>query len=304
MQLVPWAHPNSAGFVSRGWHSPPTGKPVLHFLHGNGFCTRSYEPLLELLSVHFDLWLCDLQGHGESDHGGRFLGWNRNAELALEAFEAHRGVFGDVPVHACGHSFGGVLTSLILASHPHVFQRAVLLDPVLFPLALVGLRKSLSLLGIRRNPMADSARARRQHWPNRDAAYGALHGRGIFRGWEETAFRAHIDHALAAHEGLGVALKCRPSREAEVFESMPRRLWPALKRIRTPTLLLHGEKTYPFVLQSARRLAAINPHVISQATAGGHCFMQEHSAATAQQVGAFLLQRQLSCAGGPARADG
>lgn len=290
MQLLPWSHANSAGFVTRGWHTPPSGKPVLHFLHGNGFCTRTYEPMLEQLASHFDLWLCDLQGHGESDHGGRFLGWNRNAELALEAFTAHRNLFENATAYACGHSFGGVLTGLLLAGHPQVFDRAVLLDPVLFPLSLISLRSSLSLLGIRRNPMADGARARRHHWPDRDAAYGALHGRGIFRGWEDTAFRAHIDHALADHESLGVELKCRPSREAEVFESMPTRLWPTLKRIRTPTLLLHGEKTYPFVQQSARKLAGINPHVISRSTPGGHCFMQEHTADAARQVADFLLE--------------
>lgn len=289
MQLLPWSHNTHAGFTLRGWHTAPSGKPLLHFLHGNGFCTRSYEPLLALLAADFDLWLCDLQGHGESDHGGPFVGWNRNAELAMEAFAEGRKGFADVPLYACGHSFGGVLTSLILANHPGLFQRAVLLDPVLFPLSLIGLRQSLSLLGIRRNPMADGARARRHHWPDRDAAYGALHQRGIFRGWEEAAFRAHIDHALKDHAEQGVELKCRPSREADVFESMPKRLWPALKRIATPTLLVHGEKTYPFVLQSARRLQSVNRQVRVESMPGGHCFMQEHSADTASCVRGFLL---------------
>ncbi len=289
MQLLPWSHDTHAGFTLRGWHTAPSGKPLLHFLHGNGFCTRTYEPMLALLAQHFDLWLCDLQGHGESDHGGSFVGWNRNAELALEAFAVGRNLFGEVPVYACGHSFGGVLTSLMLSAHPDVFGRAVLLDPVLFPLKLIGLRVSLSLLGIRRNPMADGARARRHHWPDREAAYAALHGRGIFRGWEDAAFRAHIDHALKDHAELGVELKCRPTREADVFESMPDRLWPALKRIRTETLLIYGEKTYPFVIQSARKLAANNARVTVRPTPGGHCFMQEHSLAAAQQVSAFLL---------------
>ena len=104
---------------------------MLHFLHGNGFCGRTYEPLLRLLAADFDLWLCDVQGHGDSDHGGRFHGWNRSAELAVEAFAAGRAVFGAVPCFAVGHSFGGVLTSLMLAQQPQLFQRALLLDPVL-----------------------------------------------------------------------------------------------------------------------------------------------------------------------------
>ncbi|NVJ12128.1 alpha/beta hydrolase, partial [Myxococcus sp. AM001] len=42
MQLLPWSHDCSAGFTLRGWHTPPSGKPVLHFLHGNGYCRRVY----------------------------------------------------------------------------------------------------------------------------------------------------------------------------------------------------------------------------------------------------------------------
>lgn len=91
---------------------------MLHFLHGNGFCGRTYEPMLRLLAEDFDLWLCDIQGHGESDHGGRFHGWNRNAEMAVEAFEAGRGPYGDVQRLACGHSFGGVLSSLVWPAIP------------------------------------------------------------------------------------------------------------------------------------------------------------------------------------------
>lgn len=289
MPLLPWHHHTSAGFALGGWHSPASGKPVLHFLHGNGFCTRTYEPMLALLAEHFDLWLCDLQGHGESEHGGPFLGWNRNAELAVEAFEAGLGRFADVPRFACGHSFGGVLTSLILSARPGLFRRAVMLDPVLFPMSLIQLRTSLSLLGIRRNPMADGAKARRHHWPDRETAFGALHNRGIFRGWEVPAFQAHIDHALKDHHEHGVELKCRPSREAEVFESMPKRLWPALKRIKTPTLLVHGDKTYPFVKQSAKRLAAINSQVRATSTPGGHCFMQQDAARSAELIRRYLL---------------
>ncbi len=35
MSLSPWSHSCSAGFTLRGWRSEPSGKPLLHFLHGN-----------------------------------------------------------------------------------------------------------------------------------------------------------------------------------------------------------------------------------------------------------------------------
>ena len=287
MTLLPWSHECSAGFTLRGWHSQPSGKPLLHFIHGNGFCTRTYEPMLRDLAEHFDLWLCDMQGHGDSDHGGPFRGWNHNAELAVEAFVAGCPRFGKVPRYACGHSFGGVLTCLILAAHPALFERAVLMDPVLFPPRQILLRR---LFGWAiRNPIAESARRRRTHWQDREEAFARLKGRGIFQGWQDDALRAHVEHSLAEDPGQGVTLKCQPEREAEIFESMPRGLWRSLRQINTPVRLIHGDSTYPFVSQSAARLARVNSQVSVEALPGGHCFMQENSRLAAERVGGFLL---------------
>ncbi len=102
MDLIPWQHPTRHGFTLRGWHSRPSGKPLLHFLHGNGFCGRVYEPMLTHLGQHYDLWLSDAQGHGDSDHGERFVGWNRSADLAVEAFKAQ------------GQAFAGVTPFIVL----------------------------------------------------------------------------------------------------------------------------------------------------------------------------------------------
>lgn len=290
MQLQPWSHASSAGLTLRGWHSPPSGKPLLHVLHGNGFCGRVYEPMLVRLAEHFDLWLCDAPGHGDSDAGERFVGWNRCAELAVEAFEAGRGPFGEVPRYALGHSFGGVLTSLILATHPQLFRRAVLLDPVIFPPWLLLFSRTLQLLGLqRKRALIQQTLRRRASWPSRDAAERGLQGRGIYRNWEAAALQAFVEHALVERDGA-VELKCAPSREAEIFGSSPRRLWSSIRRIDTPTRIIHGERSYPFVVRSAKRCAALNPQFSEQQVAGGHCFMQESPQLAAEAAREFLLQ--------------
>ena len=289
MLLLPWSHACSAGFTLRGWHTPPSGKPLLHFLHGNGFCGRTYAPMLQCLAVDFDLWLCDVQGHGDSDHGGRFHGWNCSAELALEAFSAGNGVFAAVPKYAVGHSFGGVLSALELAKHPGLFQRAVLLDPVLFSPAMIGVMALSDVVGLfRRNSMASKARTRRRQWPSAQAAFDGLHQRGMFKGWTEAALWAFIEHALKP-VAAGVELKCRPSREADIFGSYPKRLWSSLSKVQTPTQVIYGLQTYPFVATSVARWAAQNPHVSGQSMPGGHCFMQQYPEQAARGVAAFLL---------------
>ncbi|MFI8482273.1 alpha/beta fold hydrolase [Pseudomonas sp. NPDC078700] len=290
MQLLPWSHANSCSFTTRGWHTKPSGKPVLHFLHGNGYCGRVYEPLLGYLAEDFDLWLCDAQGHGESDHGGRFHGWNRNAELAVEAWNSvGREHFADAQLYAVGHSFGGVLTSLILAQYPQLFKRAVLLDPVLFSASMIGVMALSDVVGLsRRTGMAAKAVKRRKVWPDRATAQGLLQGRGMFRGWTAQSLDAYIAHALKDTDD-GVELKCRPSREADIFSSYPRRLWSSLAKIQTPTEVLYGHSSYPFVAKSVARLCASNAHVHGRVVEGGHCFMQEYPQASAERVSQFLL---------------
>lgn len=289
MQLIPWSHQCDEGFTLRGWRTEASGRPLLHFLHGNGFCSLAYQPMLARLAGHFDLWLSDAQGHGDSDHGGVFRGWNRTAALAVEAFEAGRGEYGEVPRVALGHSFGGVLTSLMLAAEPQLFQRAVLLDPVLFSKRMLAVLSAARVVGLHRHhPMARQAARRRSFWPDRPSAHASLQGRGIFKGWHDAALQAYIDHGLGECE-KGVVLKCRPSREVEIFSSFPRRLWPSLLSIAVPTLILYGEHTYPFVPVSANRLASLNRHVSARQVAGGHCFMQEDPGHAADLATGFLL---------------
>jgi len=289
MQLIPWSHESSEGFTLRGWRSPASGRPLLHFLHGNGFCSLVYQPLLMRLGEHFDLWLSDVQGHGDSDHGGAFRGWNRSAALAVEAFEAGCGEYGDAPRFAVGHSFGGVLTGLILAREPQLFDRAVLLDPVLFSRRMIGVMGAAAWVGLhRRHALARKAATRRSHWPDREAALASLQGRGIFKGWTDAALQAYVEHAIGDC-GEGVVLKCRPSREVEIFSSFPERMWSSLAQIKTSTRILYGKDTYPFVPRSVQRLAALNPQVTARQVPGGHCFMQEDPCAAAKQIVTFLL---------------
>lgn len=291
ISFEPWQHTPREGFTIRGWHTPPSGKPLLHFLHGNGFCGRMYEPMLAHLAHDFDLWLCDVQGHGDSDHGGSFLGWNRNAEMAAQALQAQGQAFAKVPHYAVGHSFGGVLTALILGERSLRFERAVLLDPVIFtPAILMGLALG-EFTGIAKHtPLARQASARRAQWGSRDEAKTALCGRGTYKGWTDDALQAFVDHALRDDPEGGVRLKCNPSREAEIFSSGPDRLWSVLGRVRTPTQVLYAEHTFPFVSESVKRWQSINDAVQAAPMPGGHCFMQEAPAQAAERITQFLLQ--------------
>lgn len=290
MELIPWSFQTPEGFTLRGFHSAASGKPLLHVLHGNGYCSKMYWPLLAELAPYFDLFLSDAQGHGDSDHGGDFVGWNRCAELAALALKAHQAKFGQVPIIGLGHSFGGVLTALMQAEHPELFDEIVMLDPVLFTPSMLAAMQLLDWVGwYQRNPMAKKAHNRRSHWPDKQHCHQYLHERGMFKGWSAAALSSYIDHALA-HDEHGSRLKCQSSREAEIFGSFPRNLWKKLNQSAGTKLLVYGKDTYPFVSKSASYWQKHQPNLQIEKVPGGHCFMQQHPKETATLLKQYWQQ--------------
>jgi len=284
MQLVPWAYQSRYGVTVRGMHSEPSGKPVLHFMHGNGFCGLTYAPMLLRLQHDFDLFISDAQGHGDSDNGEQFLGWNLAAEIAADAWLAQQHRFADVACYGVGHSFGGVLTALMHAQKPGMFKGLVLLDPVLFPPSMLLLARTLQGINLfKKNPLAKAALRRRQHWPDRATALQYFQQRSLFKSWHPDALHAYVEHALLQTDA-GVSLKCPPQREADVFSSYPKGLWPALKNAAGPIHIFYGDQTFPFVLKAVAKWQQLNPAVIASQVSGGHCFMQEQPAQSADWV--------------------
>lgn len=291
-----WAYPSRYGFTLRGQYIAPRGKPVLHFIHGNSYSGLTYLPLWEALADDFDIFLHDVQGHGDSDQGGAFIGWNESAELALEVVqEVMQPIYGKAPVYGCGHSFGGVISLLMSEQKPALFNELLLLDPIIFLPSMIAPMRVLSALQLYSfNPYAKRARRRRSVWQDAPSASQGLHQRGMFRGWDESALGAYVNHAM--HEGNDGQwqLKCSPAREAELFSSYARGLWPYISQhLAVPTHVWAGRKTYPFLRKSLAKWQQRNDRLNLHWVDGGHCFMLEDPQATAKLIRNQLITHAL-----------
>ncbi len=290
--LNKWEYKLSSGFTVRGLHTDVTGKPVIHFVHGNGYCGLVYEEMLRPLTEHYDLFISDIQGHGDSDVGGHFRGWNRNATLCTEVWQHYQQkLWSNVPAVAMGHSFGAVISTLMMSNNPTLFQQGILLDPVFLNkslMRLVVLSEPFGLLNF--TTLARRAKSRRSEWKDKQEAFDYFHQRGMFKGWDDKCLWSYINHALKENSN-GLHLKCPPRRESAIFASFPRRLWSSLDRLETPTHLYHGERSYPFVLKSAEVLNQSNSVVTAEALPGRHCFMQEQPTQTADRIIELLSKK-------------
>ena len=290
-ELKPWSHQVDGITLTclehRASADDQPGRPILHFIHGNGFCGLSYMPLLQTMAPDYDLFLNEHQ-HGLADHPP-FDGWNATAKRCLSVLLTRRNNWPDVPLIGMGHSFGAVMTLLMAVERPDLFDAIILLDPIIFrrrmlPFMSIGERFGL----LERIPIAVQAKKRRASWSSREAALQYFRGRGVFKGWTEEALISHVDHSLACDAQGGMTLRCPPWLEAAVFSTWPRKLWSSIRAIQCPTLLLYGCDTFPFVIHSAHKAAKINRNIEIDALSGQHCFMQEVPEETGERIRHFL----------------
>ncbi|SFF49111.1 Pimeloyl-ACP methyl ester carboxylesterase [Fontimonas thermophila] len=277
---IPWTSSAGTGPVLRGRRTA-LRTPMLHFLHGNGFCGGVYWPFLRHFIGDYGLFCHDLEGHGGSDAPARYSGTAAIiARVPLVIADQRL----PQPLVGIGHSFGAAVTLAVAARHPGLFRALVLLDPILLPPRDWLAVKLASWL--RRNPMAESARRRRERWSSRAQALEHLRDRGIYRNWRSEALEAFVDHATRDDGSGARALCCPRDLEAAIFENpvYPWRLPP----VPCPILFVHGEHSYPFFPAAARRMMHRHPHITLRTLPGGHCFMQEDPDTAADTVSRFL----------------
>lgn len=280
-----WRFTDDAGPPLVGRYRDAPGKPLVHFVHGTGFCGGAYWTLLRLLRDEAALLLHDVQGHGESEPGAAYVGPHRTAERAARALAAHPLNTPGRAVIGMGHSYGGYIHALMAAREPQRFRALVLLDPILLPRrVLFGMR----FVSARFNPLVQRSLKRRSHWPSRAAAWAGLHQRGIFKGWPDEALECYIAHALRENGDGSMDLRCPPWLESALFAKPPLDTWRAVRRLQCPTLILYGAASYPFMAPMVQRAARLNPRLRFEAMPGGHCFMHEHPQEVAQRIGSFL----------------
>lgn len=106
--------------------SGATERPAYVLVHGIGVSARYYRPLAEHLARSGHVFVPDLPGFGGSPRPERALSVPQLAGLVADLI-SDRGMAAPVVV---GHSMGAQVVTELVAAHPGIASRAVLLGPV------------------------------------------------------------------------------------------------------------------------------------------------------------------------------
>ncbi len=216
--------------------------PLALLHHANGFCKGMWAEVADVLRGRFRVVAMDARGHGDSSrpHGPHAYDWNAFAEdlvAVAEALVGERG--GGTIALGVGHSFGGTAMIGASARRPELFDRLLLVDPVVPPPPHAGITaKNTPHLG----GLVHRAQRRRAHWPSRDAARAYCRERKFFASWRPTALELYLLDGMRERPDGSLELKCPGAVEGAVFGSSATvDLFALAARVPVPTRVLWAE---------------------------------------------------------------
>ncbi len=204
-------------------------EPEVLFVHATGFCKEVWFPVisaLETLRPATRTLAVDLRGHGDSPQAAPPYRWDTLTNDVIHTMGHLRGVVG------VGHSCGGAVVARAAALAPDLFTSVILIEPIIFPPPFE--RANI--------PLARAAQRRRNRFESRDRAYERFVS-GPMATWQPDVLAAYVDHGFV-DDGNGVAIKCAPAVEADVFrEGGNHDTWNRVRDIAVPVTIVAGERS-------------------------------------------------------------
>ncbi len=259
---------------------------LLH--HANGFCKGMWALVADALRERWRLVAIDARGHGDSSkpEGPDAYAWDRFAEDLLGVAEQLAAETGSPLALGIGHSFGGTSMIGAAARRTGLFERLLLVDPVIPPPPQIGVERQVHI-----NRLVEGARRRRAEWPSREAARAWCRERPFFAGWRAEAIELYLLDGMAERPDGSLTLKCPGAIEAAVFAgSAGLDVFALARRVTTPAVLQWAERgDFPRPVYDA--VASLMAHARVETVAAGHLIPMEQPDAVVAAVRALTPPR-------------
>lgn len=236
------------------------GEP-LHFLHANGYPPECYQPLLEKLSAHYQVFGMLLRPLWPEARPAEINDWQPLSGDLLDFLSARN----PAPLIGIGHSLGAIVTLRAALQDPSRFKALVLFDPVLFPRFVILQWNLARLLGLGNlfHPKIPSALKRRRTFDDLETVERGYRRRQVFRYMDDESLRAYVRGMAEPSDGE-YRLKYSPEWETRIYYTgiwHDFDLWRGLPGLKIPTLILRGAETDTFLASTARAVQRANPAI-------------------------------------------
>ncbi len=250
-----------------------TGK-VVHFLHANGFPPLTYRQYLSQVAEQCHVVAIETRPlQSDTDHSD-FEDWWQISEDFIAYIETHH----REPIIGIGHSIGAVVTMHVAVERPELFSQVILIDPVFLP-PLPSFMWTFArwLNQGHRHPLHGSAMKRRTHFESRGAMLSKFKRARNFKRFTDDSLRDYIEAITVEHPDQSVTLRFKKEWEAQIYKTMPARIWRHIRKLQIPATLIYADGSDVMLENSVRAMQRYAPHVkLHKVQNAGHLLPMEH----------------------------
>ncbi|MFT5605516.1 MAG: pimeloyl-ACP methyl ester carboxylesterase [Paracoccaceae bacterium] len=221
------------------WSRGDTGRG-LHFLAANGFPVASYRFLLEPLARQHRVLALESRGAWPGNHAPQAgFKWAEHADDLIAFLENQQAQSDFRAVVGIGHSIGATVTAMAALKRPELFERLILIDPATYTGRWSPLIARFRPSRTKGMDLARRTRNRRVHWQSH-ADFASYHrGKSAYSRFTEQAL---TDYTQAALRPVQERFELIYDRDWEAWNfQQTAALWPVLRKLKLPTLVLRGE---------------------------------------------------------------
>lgn len=260
-----------------------TALPI-HFSHGNGFPSESYQEYFNALQPEFAVSYLPMAGHHEKfpvTDNWPFL----VQELLADIRSKHQ-----APIYGVGHSMGGVLMFMAACAAPEVFKKILLLDspvPGRWRLQLLKLLKKTNFTN--RIMPVDRVRGRRERFNNQEEAVDYFRHKALFKHFTDDSLRNYVRFGLIESPEGGYTLRFNREVEVSIYTSVPDNLYQLRQHLKVPAHLLYSKNSNVTTLHDRQAMARKYGIHVHQFMHGSHLFPFEFPKEAALATKKILL---------------
>lgn len=233
----------------------------IHFAHANGFTAGTYQLMLAELARDRDVYALNHRATWLSSprHPAKSFGWDSAAKDMIAGLEQIQAIHGQTQGRGSvskfvgvGHSLGAATTLLAAAKRPDLFEKIVLIEPILYPQASLWLLKMMPF-GARHRflNLPKKTLLRQDVWGSREDFVQFHATKSAFRGVPLEVMQQYALHGLRPRlVGNGFELVFPKTWEAHVFSTLPD-VWQAIRRLKVPCVCLRASDSARWVPPSS-----------------------------------------------------
>jgi pimeloyl-ACP methyl ester carboxylesterase len=258
--------------------------PILHFAHPNAYPPACFTPMLEPLSENYHVVAMHHRPLWPGHEPQEFENWQVIAD-DLHRFLDQQGYEQIIGV---GHSLGAVATMKVAYQYPHLFSALVLIEPVFLEPQILNILAAKPL-DFEDRPLVTRALKRRATWPDRQTAFDHYRAKSVFDRWSDKALWQYINEGFVEVDNGNLTLAFSREWEAQIYSSLPERVWEELPRVPQPILAIRGVESDTLTQEAWQLWQEVQPGAtFVEIPDAGHMVPMERTAELVAFINDFL----------------